>query len=396
MANNYRIVIPGEVFKDEMLEMRRRLAGMIAVNDPIPFFTLFFEHFELTAENQSLKRKMLAREGFVVIAPDTYASDGKAIRHVLKNIGPNLDEVDLYLPRKLVVGTRISAHSVTFTFKDTPPLIELSRVPPELGLGKRFVFDSLVWDDAGALYRFLQEAEPSNVLEIFVDVAKGATASFGGSPLTLGTRVRLASAQLLSGGPCCSGFETAPPVPGGPLCFRLHAKILVPPAISVQEQVQAVADLFAPAQISLTLASVQYLTLPEFDDLDVGRCRSGETTAEQNALFQHRNGAAAMDVCAYWVRSMTSVDGATIGCAAHPRSVPAVALIGSGWMTKWVLAHELAHVFGLTHVREKCIGPLPNLMNPCDDFTSPPPDLSADENTTMRLSGYRSGFMSHC
>ena len=63
MAKIYRIVIPGTVFLDEMKAMRLRLASFLNAEDAVPF-QLFFDHFALTAENQTLKNKLLRRGSF--------------------------------------------------------------------------------------------------------------------------------------------------------------------------------------------------------------------------------------------------------------------------------------------------------------------------------------------
>ena len=398
MAKTYTITIAGAVFKDAMNMMRLRMMGFIKAQDAVPF-QLFFDHFSLTAENAALKRKLLARRSFECVAKDRYVNHGKTINHTLKNVGPDLDEVALYVPRDLSLSTVIVNDTLGVTFDGERPLIELSRVPPELGIGRRFLFDLLKWDDTGARYRFSQEDDHTNVLEIFVDCSKDANVSVqvDGMPLGLRTRLRFASAQLMRSGGCCSGFQAQDPPPSGPLCFNLHAKILVQPTISVEDQVKRVSEAFAPADIKINLASVELLNLPLLVHLDIGRCWSGETTVAQNDLFSHRRNAAPNDVCAYWVSTMTSADGTTVGCAAHQPGIPALALMGRSFMTPWVLAHELGHVLGLSHVDyTEQNTPSPMLMHNWDNYTDPPPDLTDQERGAMRISGFNAGILTHC
>jgi hypothetical protein len=77
-------------------------------------------------------------------------------------------------------------------------------------------------------------------------------------------------------------------------------------------------------------------------------CTLGNTTAEQNQLFNNRNNAGADDVVVYFVRSTVPPFN---GCAAHPAGQPG-AVVAQG-ATQWTLGHEVGHVLGLFHVNNK-------------------------------------------
>ncbi len=116
-------------------------------------------------------------------------------------------------------------------------------------------------------------------------------------------------------------------------------------------------------------------TLVGLNDLEVGQCLMGQTTAEQNQLFQNRNNVVNNDIVVYFVRSTVPPFN---GCAAHPNGRPG-AVVAQG-ATQWTLAHEVGHVLGLNHVNDN-----DRLMtgNGTANITNPPPDLIASENNTM-------------
>jgi hypothetical protein len=137
-------------------------------------------------------------------------------------------------------------------------------------------------------------------------------------------------------------------------------------------------EAYAVAGIRVDCLSTETLSLPTLNDIDVGGCTSGTTTAEQNSLFANRNFVGANEVTVYFVRSTSP---AYNGCAAFPAGRPGavVASIAS----RWTMGHEVGHVLGLSHVNNN-----DRLMtgNGTSNITNPPPDLVSSEITTMRSS----------
>jgi hypothetical protein len=161
---------------------------------------------------------------------------------------------------------------------------------------------------------------------------------------------------------------------------RVHTKVLTAPNVAVGTVVQRMREVYATAGVHVQHASTENLNLPALNDLDVGECRRGQTTAEQNLLFANRNNAGPNDVVVYFVRS---TDPPFNGCAAHPDGRPGAA-VASG-ATQWTFGHEIGHVLGLNHVNDNT-----RLMtgNGTANITNPPPDLIAGERDTMVASPF--------
>jgi hypothetical protein len=161
---------------------------------------------------------------------------------------------------------------------------------------------------------------------------------------------------------------------------RFHAKILTAPTIPVATMVERMRGVYATRGIGLQWASTENLSFPLLNDLDVGQCFRGQSTAEQTQLFANRNNAGANDVVVYFIRSTVPPFN---GCAAHPPGRPGAVVVQNA--TQWTLAHEVGHVLGLPHVNNN-----DRLMtgNGTGNITNPPPDLIASEATTMRNSAF--------
>lgn len=159
---------------------------------------------------------------------------------------------------------------------------------------------------------------------------------------------------------------------------RLHIKTLTTPNIAINQMVENMRQVYNAAGIQVDVASTETLNLPALNDLDVGTCTRGNTTAEQNQLFANRNNVGANEIPVYFVRSTVPPFN---GCAAHQAGTPACVVVQGA--TGWTLAHEVGHVLGLNHVNDNN-----RLMtgNGTGNITNPPPDLVTSEVTTMNSS----------
>jgi len=161
---------------------------------------------------------------------------------------------------------------------------------------------------------------------------------------------------------------------------RLHVKTLTAPTIPVATMVESMRQVYNSRGVQVEVASFENLNLPALNDLDVGACTLGNTTAEQNTLFANRNNVGPNDIPVYFVRSTVPPFN---GCAAHAPGTPACVVVRGA--TTWTLAHEVGHVLGLRHVNDN-----DRLMtgNGTGNITNPPPDLVGTEVSTMNASPY--------
>src|SRR5205807_1725873 len=111
--------------------------------------------------------------------------------------------------------------------------------------------------------------------------------------------------------------------------------------------------------------------------LNVGACVLGATTNDQNTLFQNRNNAGANDIVVYLASTLIGGAGNFVGCASFPSGRPGCAIVQVN-AARWLTAHEVGHVLGLSHVSNT-----DRLMNPTIGWTNLPPDLVQSEFQTM-------------
>ena len=172
-----------------------------------------------------------------------------------------------------------------------------------------------------------------------------------------------------------------------PTCIGIHVKILTEPSVSIDTMFTVMRQVYATAGISVNRLTTERLDRPLLRDLDVGECRRGETTDEQDELFGNRNDVGANELVVYFVRS---TDPPLNGCAAHPAGRPGAVVTRVA--SQFTLAHETGHVLGLPHcdTDDACL--LDRLMTGCGtaNITSPPPDLIAVEVGTMQGSSLTS------
>lgn len=156
---------------------------------------------------------------------------------------------------------------------------------------------------------------------------------------------------------------------------RVHTKVLTTPDLPIETLLHNMREVYATAAVDVEWRTNETLSLPALNDLDVGSCVAGVTTAEQNTLFTNRNNVGTNEVVVYFVRS---TQPPLNGCAAHPAGRPGAAVVRNA--TQWTFAHEIGHVLGLFHVAST-----DRLMTGggTANITNPPPDLVASEATTM-------------
>jgi hypothetical protein len=131
---------------------------------------------------------------------------------------------------------------------------------------------------------------------------------------------------------------------------RLLIKTLSPPIVAVDEMLVAMRRIYSGADILVEEGPREDLRIAAYDghvweDFRVGKCRAGEVTTDQHALFQHRDGTQQGDIVVYIVRTVIPPMN---GCAASPADLPG-AIVASR-ASPFTLAHEVGHVLGLAHV----------------------------------------------
>lgn len=173
--------------------------------------------------------------------------------------------------------------------------------------------------------------------------------------------------------------------------IRLHFKSIGMPRVPEFTALENAQKVYGPHAIAIEFASGESLLLNVFQrislaDVDAGTCRigaSGPITGEQQSLFSLGSYAqvGARDIVVYYVDQLTKTNGSRLaGCSSHAPNRPAVVVAAAG--SPWTLAHELAHVLGLRHVRDAT-----NVMHtPTSSITANPPTFTASQLTTLRAS----------
>ena len=130
------------------------------------------------------------------------------------------------------------------------------------------------------------------------------------------------------------------------------------------------------------------LSATQMESLSVSGCQ-GAALGEHRRLFDEVAGMSSPDeVAVFVVRHI--VDGDTFGgCAVHPPGTPGLvmteaAAAGTSAATGcWVLAHEIGHVLGLSHISS----PSSLMFAPATAISASTPLLSPDERRDAMRSG---------
>jgi hypothetical protein len=189
-----------------------------------------------------------------------------------------------------------------------------------------------------------------------------------------------------------------------PESVAVHFKSVIPINDNVTrfigDQFVAMQRSFAEGDVAILPGTTEDLSgnpnVQPLQNLNVGQCLRGQPTQDQDTLFANRNNVRDNELVIYIVTTLIGGGGNFIGCATHPDGQPGAAVVQSN--ARWLVAHEIGHVLGLRHVCEfpspdnpnpavVCVagsGQSDSLMFPNVGWTNVPPDLSADENATMR------------
>jgi hypothetical protein len=128
--------------------------------------------------------------------------------------------------------------------------------------------------------------------------------------------------------------------------LRLHLKVLMEPAITVDMAVTSARSVFAQAWIDVQVVSKAALQLPDLESVRItDSCQPpGPLTEDQLNLFDHARGIGSKDIVIFFVQSTIR---ATSGCSQHPASVAGAVI--SEACSRWTMAHEIGHLLKLTH-----------------------------------------------
>ena len=129
--------------------------------------------------------------------------------------------------------------------------------------------------------------------------------------------------------------------------LRVHVKMLSEPtSVTRAQMIQIMQDVYPDRRDRRRRRQRRSRsTCPLLNDLDVGACTVGSTTAEQNQLFANRNNAAPT-TCA----STSSARRCRRSTGALPTRPTAWAAVVTSVASPWTMGHECGHVLGLPHV----------------------------------------------
>lgn len=391
------IVIPGRQFQFGVESLRQELRSVLlnpGVSLPI---SRLFEFIELTEGNQSLKDNLLRRGSFVRDTSNTFENIGRTIDQQVYDIGPELSGIGLYISRTVKINATFVDDIVRVTPIDSTRILLIFDKPPAPGYGQRFVLDGIEGRLERWIYRFHEDLNPINRIEIVVDMTLSLIAKvqrkhddFHGRRLSVVRELRPASSALTGGGcecNCCSSPKKRDCPPGNVnLELKLRCFVLLDNnerfatfQQSVHRQIDAMISLYATCRITINVVAITEVTDPAFLIINPGDCVRGRVSPDTNNLFQrYWRFMQPGEVAAFVVRQVVGL----AGCASHPDGQRGFIMDRTiGDPRDSVMGHELGHVLSLNHVPDR-----KNLMwgtdgNPIID---PPPDLYADQVDAIR------------
>lgn len=411
MAREFRI--PGKLFAVSVSHLREDLLRVLDSNDEEFPIRRIFDFISLTDNNHELENKLIARGSFVRMNGAVFLNQARLpLSERAKDIGPDLDGLNLYVPR--VVELKLEYVAETDMLTITPVqegrrILVLFDTAPVPGFGTTFVLSSIEVDAAGLRYRFHEELDEQNRVDIYVDMELEASVYAGrrsnfpsyDKPVLLAREfaegVSAAKALGLAFSSCPCDCCNLPCYPRRAICPPGHVKlnlsiravIVVARATEAgriktkyQRWMAATQRLFGQASnIDIVDGGMDVVVDPAFLDIDASPCNCREQSKDTLALFDRHYGKVQENTIVAFV--LRSLSGITIGCAAHPDGRPGFTMERRS--PAWVHAHEVGHVLGLSHVENQ-----DNLMWRKTDFTNPPPDLNASQIRDIRCSPYNS------
>lgn len=190
-------------------------------------------------------------------------------------------------------------------------------------------------------------------------------------------------------------FLPVPPQPRGCPPFRerirIHLKILVQPRrFTIARMLRSMRQVYEPKGFIVEVVSCEIIRALRLNVLDIHcpgtnatccpfPCATATLNQEHVDLFRNRNNVGANELAVYFVRR---TQPGLNGCCAHPIGSPGVIVAAKA--SQWTLAHEIAHVLGLPHVRDRTRLMIDGSLGGTNALVTPPlPVLTPAEVRTM-------------
>ena len=400
LAREIVLTIPGLPFQLSAERLRQELLALLAEEVERFAVARIFEFIALTERNRGLQERLVARGDFERQDDGTYLNRGATIDRKVYDLGPDIQELRLYVPRRLSLAVRREGDDLLVVPTEGSRVLAVFDAEPLPGAGRQFVLDRIEGTLERWHYRFHNDFDPESVVLILVDLTLAGVSSVVREPDPLrGRRLSLvrqlvAAESLAAIGPCacdcCKGFEPAKPGgcpnPAAHLRLRFRCIVLLDRSESyesfrvwVERQINAMTALYAEQRVAIELVALQTFVDPARLRIDPGQCFRGRPSADTRELFSAYAGeVGAGEIVGFIVRQVVGL----AGCAAHPDGQPGFVMDRTiSDPRDSVMGHELGHVLSLVHVPDRR-----NLMWGDDGavIVDPPPDLNADQIRSLR------------